>query len=100
MPVNYAMLGTGIVVRTSEPGRVAAAARPGSLVSFSAGQIHHAPADGWSVLATGEAAVIPGPAGRAVAARLGIEPRPGPQQDIVIRLTPHEITGRRIRAVR
>jgi len=34
VPVNYGMLGSDIVFRTSESGRVAAAARPGSLVSF------------------------------------------------------------------
>jgi nitroimidazol reductase NimA-like FMN-containing flavoprotein (pyridoxamine 5'-phosphate oxidase superfamily) len=100
VPVNYGMLGTDIVLRTSESGRVAAAARPGSLVSFSVDRIDDALAEGWSVLASGDAAVLPGPAGRAVSARLGIEPWAGGQRDIVIRLTPREITGRRIRAVR
>ena len=99
VPVNYAMLGGDIVFRTSESGRVAAAARPGSLVSFSVDRIDGARAGGWSVLASGEAAVLPDPAGRAVADRLGIEPRASDQRDIVIRLTPREITGRLIRAV-
>ena len=74
VPVNYGMLGSDIVFRTSESGRVAAAARPGSLVSFSVDRIDDALAEGWSVLASGTAAVLPGPAGRAVADRLGIEP--------------------------
>jgi len=43
---------------------------------------------------------LPDPAGRAVAARLGIEPWAGGQRDLVLRLTPREVTGRRIRAVR
>ena len=98
VPVNYGMLGSDIVFRTCESGRVAAAARPGSLVSFSADRIDDALAEGWSVLASGEAAVMPDPAGRAVSARLGIEPWAGGQQDLFIRLTPREITGRRIRA--
>jgi hypothetical protein len=69
-------------------------------VSVSVDRIDDALAEGWSVLASGEAAVLPGPAGRAVAARLSIEPWAGGQRDLVIRLTPREITGRRIRAVR
>ena len=100
VPVNYGMLGGDIVFRTSDSGRVAAAARPGSLVSFSVDRIDGDLAEGWSVLASGAAAVLPNPAGRAVAARLGIEPWAGGQRDLVIRLTPREITGRRIRAVR
>ena len=99
VPVNYGMLGGDIVFRTSESGRVAAAARPGSLVSFSVDRIDDALAEGWSVLASGDAAVLPDPAGRAVAARLVIEPWAGGQRDLVVRLTPREITGRRIRAV-
>jgi len=100
VPVNYGMLGSDIVFRTSESGRAAAAARPDSLVSFSVDRIDDALAEGWSVLASGTAAVIPGPAGRAVAGRLGIEPWAGGPRNLVIRLTPREITGRRIRAVR
>jgi hypothetical protein len=94
------MLGGDIVFRTSEPGCVAAATQPGSPVSFSVDRVDDALAEGWSVLASGDAAVFPDPAGRAVAARLGIEPWAGGQRDLFIRLTPREITGRRIRAVR
>jgi len=100
VPVNYGMLGGDIVFRTSDAGCVAAAARPGSLVSFSVDRIDDALAEGWSVLASGDAVVLPDPAGRAVAARLGIEPWAGGQRDLVLRLTPREVTGRRIRAVR
>jgi hypothetical protein len=100
VPVNYGMLGSDIVFRTSGSGCVAAAARSGSLVSFSVDRIDDALAEGWSVLASGEAAVLPDPAGRAVAARLSIEPWAGGQRDLFIRLTPREVTGRRIRAVR
>ena len=100
VPVNYGMLGGDIVFRTSGSGCVAAAARPGSLVSFSVDRIDDALAEGWSVLASGAAAAIPDPAGQAVADRLGIEPWAGGQRNLVIRLTPREITGRRIRAVR
>jgi hypothetical protein len=69
-------------------------------VSFSVDRIDDALAEGWSVLASGAVAIIPDPAGRAVAARLGIEPWAGGQRGLVVRLTPCEITGRRIRAVR
>jgi len=71
VPVNYGMLGSDIVFRTSESGRVAAAARPGSPVSLSVDRIDDALAEGWSVLASGAAAVIPDPPGGPVRFRAG-----------------------------
>jgi len=104
VPVNYRMAGDDVVFRTSESGGVAAAVRPAAAatqpprVSFSVDRIDDALAEGWSVLASGEAAVITDPAGLEGASRLGIEPWAGGQRDLFIRLTPREITGRRIRA--
>ena len=98
VPVNYRILGDDIVFRTSESGSRAAAARQ-PRVSFSVDHIDDALAEGWSVLASGEAAVITDPAGLEGASRLGIEPWAGGQRDLLIRLTPRESTGRRIRAV-
>ena len=98
VPVNYRMLGDDIVFRTNESGSAAAAtAQP--RVSFSVDHLDDALAEGWSVLASGEAAVITDPAGLAGASRLGIEPWAGGQGDVFVRLALHEITGRRIRAV-
>jgi nitroimidazol reductase NimA-like FMN-containing flavoprotein (pyridoxamine 5'-phosphate oxidase superfamily) len=99
VPVNYRMSGDGIVFRTGAATDAAlAVSQP--RVSFSVDHIDDALAEGWSVLASGDAAVIAGPAEAAAAAALGIEPWAGAGRDVYIRLTPHEITGRRIRVTR
>jgi hypothetical protein len=54
-------------------------------VSFSVDRVDDALAEGWSVLASGEVAVITDPAGLAGASRLGIEPWAGGQRDVFVR---------------
>lgn len=99
VPVNYRMLGDDIVFRTSESGSRAAAARQ-PRVSFSVDHIDDALAEGWSVLARGEAAAItdPGP-GWPRPAGWASSPGPTASRDVCIRLTSREITGRCTRAV-
>ena len=82
VPVNYRMRGDDIVFRTSESGSAAAAtAQP--RVSFSVDHLDEALAEGWSVLASGEAAVITDPAGLAEAASWASSPRPsGPSEPL------------------
>jgi nitroimidazol reductase NimA-like FMN-containing flavoprotein (pyridoxamine 5'-phosphate oxidase superfamily) len=97
LPVNYAVLGGDIVVRTSGRGGLAAHAGR-SHVSFEVDQLDDAMAEGWSVLVSGQARVVSAPAELETVRGLGIEPWAGGQRDTYIRIAVNDITGRRIRA--
>lgn len=96
LPVNFAVLGTDVIFRTTSASSLAAAAA-GPRVSFEADHLDDVLAEGWSVLISGPAAVISAPAELAAVARLGITPWAGGDRDCYIRIVPSEITGRCIR---
>jgi transcriptional regulator with XRE-family HTH domain len=96
LPVNFAVLGDGVVFRTSaRSGLAAAAAQP--RVSFEADHLDDVLAEGWSVLVSGQAAVVTTPRELAAVRQLGIAPWAGGDRDCYIRITAREITGRRLR---
>jgi transcriptional regulator with XRE-family HTH domain len=97
IPVNYAMLGEDIVVRTSGRTSLAAGARQ-SRVSFEVDHLDEALAEGWSVLVRGESHVVTSPDELAVVSSLGIVPWAGGDRDTYVRIVAREVTGRRIRA--
>jgi transcriptional regulator with XRE-family HTH domain len=94
-PVNYAMLGDDIVFRTDSQ---AAASAERQRVSFEVDHLDETLAEGWSVLLSGDAAMVTTPAGLDQARSLTIAPWAGPGLDTYVRLIAHDITGRRIRA--
>jgi transcriptional regulator with XRE-family HTH domain len=97
IPVNYAMLGDDIVIRTGRFTSLAGhAAR--SRVSFEVDRLDDALAEGWSVLVSGDARVVSAPAELEAARSLGIEPWAGGDRDTYVRIAITEMTGRRIRA--
>ncbi len=98
IPVNYRMLGQDIVFRT---GRTTGAAAGAQLprVSFDVDHIDDALGEGWSVLVSGDAHLVTGPAELEQVTALGISPWAGGERDTYVRLTAREITGRRIRAI-
>jgi transcriptional regulator with XRE-family HTH domain len=97
IPVNYAMLGGDIVIRTGERTCLASgAARP--RVSFEVDHLDEALAEGWSVLVSGEAHVVTAPAELAAVRPLGIAPWAGGGRDTYVRIVASDMTGRRIRA--
>lgn len=98
IPVNYRMLGHEIVFRT---GRTTGAAAGAQLprVSFDIDHIDDALGEGWSVLVSGDAHLVTGPAELEQVTALGISPWAGGERDTYVRLTAREITGRRIRAI-
>ena len=98
MPVNYAMLGNDIVIRTS--GRAALAADAGQQrVSFEVDHLDEALAEGWSVLVSGQARVVTDPGELAAVSALGIAPWAGGDRDTYVRIIASEVTGRRIRGI-
>jgi hypothetical protein len=99
IPVNYRMLGGGIVFRAAGGGSAAAAAGQ-PRVSFDVDHIDDALGEGWSVLVSGKARLVTAPAELAEVAALGIEPWAGGERNEYIRIEPRDVTGRRIRAIR
>jgi transcriptional regulator with XRE-family HTH domain len=96
LPVNYRMDGDDVVFRTANDDVVAEGAQH-QRVSFDVDHFDDALGEGWSVLLSGTAGVISDPGELAKAAALGIQPWAGGDRNIYVRLTPSQITGRRIR---
>ena len=101
-PVNYLMLGGAIVFRTAEYSPVDEDLRtgiPGAEydVAFEIDSIDHAAHEGWSVLIHGPAHHMEVLAEHDQAMQAGVEPWPGGEREHAIRITPHRISGRRIR---
>ena len=87
---------TDVIFRTSSHSAAAASVRQ-QPVSFDVDQLDDALGEGWSVLLTGTASVITGAAEVSRIQALGIEPWAGGGREIYVRLSPSQITGRRIR---
>ncbi len=96
LPVNFAMLGGHAVFRTGE-GTIADAVRARRVMSLEVDQLDEAMGEGWSVLLSGVPEVVSDPHDRARIDALHVEPWAGGDRQIVVRLDPHELTGRRIR---
>jgi transcriptional regulator with XRE-family HTH domain len=97
IPVNYAMLGDDIVIRAA--ARTCQTAGVGqSRVSFEVDHIEEDPAEGWSVLVSGDAHVVTAAAELAAVTSLGIAPWAGDDRDSYVRIVPADTTGRRIHA--
>jgi len=96
-PVNFALDGTTIVIRTRAGTNLAAAEHAN--VSFEVDEIDRRTRSGWSVLVRGQAEEV-GDAHRAdLVARThatGVEPWAPGDAGHWVRLIPHAITGRRI----
>lgn len=97
-PVNYAMLGDDVVIRTSERASQAAG-RGQPPVSFEVDHLDEALAEGWSVLVSGQARVVTDTGELAAVSALGIAPWAGGESDTYLRIVASEVTGRRIRGI-
>jgi len=97
LPVNYAVTGGSLVLRTG-PGSVIAAHGDDS-VSFEADHFDEVLGQGWSVLVHGRAHCVTQPAELAHLRR-GRRPEPWPagERGVFIKIVPDRISGRRIRA--
>lgn len=97
LPVNYALDGTTLVIRT-HAGTILQAAEHAN-VTFEIDEIDRRARSGWSVLVRGQAEEV-GEGHRAeLVARThaaGVEPWAPGEKGHWIRIIPHEISGRRI----
>jgi transcriptional regulator with XRE-family HTH domain len=95
-PVNFKM-DSGEVVFRVDSDSVSTEGVHQQPVSFDVDQLDEALSEGWSVLLTGTAKVISGSRELSQAQALDIRPWAGGDRDLYIRLSPTQITGRRIR---
>ncbi|RCV54011.1 pyridoxamine 5'-phosphate oxidase family protein [Marinitenerispora sediminis] len=96
-PVNFALYGTDIVVRTAPESRLARATRD-AVVAFEVDDFDVAARTGWSVMVVGIARAVTDPDEIAELAVLPLDPwAPGPKPHL-IRIETDIVTGRRIPA--
>jgi nitroimidazol reductase NimA-like FMN-containing flavoprotein (pyridoxamine 5'-phosphate oxidase superfamily) len=100
LPVNYALLDGAIVFRTAEDGPLDTDLRTGIdgadyKVAFEIDDIDPAARLGWSVLIQGPAHHVTG-AERDTVLRSGVEPWAPGDREMIVRIVPSRITGRRI----
>jgi nitroimidazol reductase NimA-like FMN-containing flavoprotein (pyridoxamine 5'-phosphate oxidase superfamily) len=95
LPVNYAVENQSILFRTSAASSMAMHLRDRT-VAFEVDDVDEVTESGWSVLVRGTATFVQ-PAGGADDHTL---PTPWPQgsRNLLIRITPHLVTGRRLLA--
>jgi len=102
LPVNYKLHDGSILFRTGQDSPTGEDLRTGIAnaefeVAFQIDDIDPATRDGWSVLIHGPAHYMTSEAERAVVRESGVEPWPSGVHEQAIRITPHKLTGRRLR---
>ena len=99
LPVNYAVVSGAIVYRTVQGSAPDPA--PGEQVAFEVDQVDDALSQGWSVLVSGTARHVTEPEEvRRLTEQAHIQPWPGGDRDLWVRIEPERFTGRRIRTGR
>ncbi len=95
LPVNFAVVASTIVIRTSEGSTIAGHAS--DQVAFEVDHIDEALSQGWSVLVRGQAHRVAHPAElRIVQEEAAVWPWADGDREVYIRILPSQITGRRI----
>ena len=102
LPVNYRMYQGSIVFRTAHDSPTDEDLRTGIAeaeykVAFEIDDFDAAAREGWSVLIQGPAHHVESEAEQASVLEAGVEPWPGGDREVFLRIIPSRITGRRIR---
>ena len=97
LPVNYAVSGGTIVIRTGDGSLIAGNAD--GPVSFEADHFDLELGQGWSVLVRGDAHRVLQPGELShLREECDLRPWPSGEHDLFIRIVPTQFTGRRIRS--
>jgi nitroimidazol reductase NimA-like FMN-containing flavoprotein (pyridoxamine 5'-phosphate oxidase superfamily) len=101
MPVNYQLYEGTIVFRTAQDSATDEDLRTGIAnaeykVAFEIDDFDTAARTGWSVLVQGSAHHVESEAERASVAAAGVDPWPGGDRELFLRIIPGRVTGRRI----
>lgn len=102
LPVNFKLHEGAIVFRTAPGSPMDEDLRTGISgaeyrVAFEIDEIDMAAREGWSVLIQGSAHHVDSEAERASLIQAGVEPWPGGERELFVRIVPSHVTGRRIR---
>jgi nitroimidazol reductase NimA-like FMN-containing flavoprotein (pyridoxamine 5'-phosphate oxidase superfamily) len=101
MPVNYQLYEGTIVFRTTPDSTTDEDLRTGIAnaeykVAFEIDDFDIAARTGWSVLIQGSAHHVESEAERASVAGAGVDPWPGGDRELFLRIMPTRVTGRRV----
>jgi nitroimidazol reductase NimA-like FMN-containing flavoprotein (pyridoxamine 5'-phosphate oxidase superfamily) len=101
IPVNYRLHEKSIVFRTAQGSPMDEDLRTGIAdaeyrVAFEIDEVDTRAQEGWSVLIQGSAHHVESPEEHASVTAAGVEPWPGGDKDLFLRVMPARITGRRI----
>lgn len=101
LPVNFALHGQTIVFRTGQHSPMGEDLRTGIAdaaykVAFEVDEISPATREGWSILVQGAAHHVDSAAELAAVQETSVQPWPGGEKDLFIRIVPDRVTGRRI----
>jgi nitroimidazol reductase NimA-like FMN-containing flavoprotein (pyridoxamine 5'-phosphate oxidase superfamily) len=102
LPVNYKWQDGAVVFRTTRHSTMDEDLHTGIsggdyIVAFQIDDIDVPGRQGWSVLIQGPAHHVDSETERAAAEQAGVEPWPAGERELFLRITPHRVTGRRIR---
>jgi len=102
LPVNYKLHDGAVLFRTAQDSPLDEDLQTGIAgaeyrVAFEIDDIDIPGREGWSVLIQGSAHRVETEAERASAMAADVEPWPGGQRELFVRIVPSRITGRRIR---
>lgn len=98
-PVNFALDGDDVIIRTSSGSKLAAATRS-AVVAFEADEYSGATMSGWSVVIVGRSDVVTDDAERRRLDGLRLTPWALGERPHYIRIRPEIVRGRRIRTHR
>jgi uncharacterized protein len=93
VPVNFAVDGKTLVLRSGRGPKLDAATR-GDFVAFEADEIDVANRTGWSVVVIGQAGLATGAAERRRLSGIGLDPWVTGPRDAYVVITPRNIAGR------
>jgi nitroimidazol reductase NimA-like FMN-containing flavoprotein (pyridoxamine 5'-phosphate oxidase superfamily) len=94
LPLNFALDGDDVVVRTGS-GTLVTAVQAGRRLSFQADDLEPAVRGGWTVLITGAAQVV-GPGSESERLARLVQPWAGGLKPVVVRLRAGDVKGRRL----
>lgn len=101
LPVNYQLHEGAIVFRTAEHSPMDEDLRTGIAgaefqVAFEIDDIDAVNRQGWSVLVHGSAHLVQSDAEREAVLNAGVDPWPGGERELFVRIVPSRVTGRGI----